>query len=131
VQLTLTLDASTETEAEFYARLARQPITILPRLESVNWGSGSGQGKRLGGGAVRGSMADPPRGVKTYRNRYAALPDYAEIRAEVVGLAEHEGARYLRARSAELCHEGAMRYVYEADPREAGVTWRWWKERSG
>lgn len=76
---------------------------------SVDWGTNRGQGKR-GGGMVRGAMSDPPKGVKTYLNSFAKLP---EDEAKEIRLHDdHERNLYSKARTAGLSHESAMRYMY-------------------
>ncbi len=114
---------STEQRA-FCDALAAQPITIEPRVTTVDWGGNSGQGKRSGG-CVRGAVADPPRGVRTYTNRLGNLPDYEAVKVEVNELDGSLADRYLRARSFGLRHDAAMCYVYEIEAENAGLAWRW------
>lgn len=81
---------------------------------TVDWGSGRGRGRRSGGG-VKGAMADPPRGKKTYTDPVGALNLSRDDRLEVTHISDRYGAMddYVQLRAAGKSHDQAMTELYE------------------
>ncbi len=86
-----------------------------PTTFEIDWGPRPrGQGKRVGK-MVTGAMSDVTiQGKKKYKNPFGNLPDYddKQVKEDTDLLDRHETERYLRARSAGLDHENAMRFAW-------------------
>lgn len=119
------------TKEEFESELAKQDPNQFAGQYEVDWGSGRGQGKRVGGGGVRGSMSDAPRGKKTYTDPFASL-DISDDERKMVNLQDQSSGgmdRYLQARAMGLSHDEAFATMipdeegggHEALRRQAGV----------
>lgn len=105
---------------ELEKHIASQPKGGFATQFKEDWGSNRGQGKRMGG-MVRGAMADPPKGIKTYTNQFGKLPE--DEQQEANGLESHLGGHYAQARNAGLSHDNAMVWAYEKNGEvEKGFT---------
>jgi hypothetical protein len=101
---------------DYKARIAAAPNDKYKTSHVEDWGNNRGQGKRVGG-MVKGAMADPPRGKKTYTSILGALPEH-ELR-DTVALENHHKIAYARARAAGFDHEQALSEAFEVDdPKE-------------
>lgn len=125
----MTLDIDSESFLEVIEKVCKTENKYPPGQFIIDWsGSGRGGGKRING-QVLGSMADPPRGVKTYTDPLQNLPDAAEIDPidrETIRRTYITEKVYLRSRSAGYEHEDSMKILAvfdmpEAFPDQAGV----------
>lgn len=79
-----------------------------------DWGSNRGQGKRSGY-MVKGAMADPPRGKKTYTSILGNI-DIPEGERDWMGsLDQHVQMAYNKARAYGLDHDHALSYAFGVD----------------
>lgn len=100
------------TKAEHDEAIEKAPANSFVTTMTENWGSGRGQGKRIGG-MVKGGMSDPPRGEKTYTHMFGKLPK--EEATEAYSLEGAGPIAYAKARAHGFDHEHAMLVGYEAE----------------
>ena len=113
-------DVKSMSPDELAAHIESQPIGGFATTRTEDWGSNRGQGKRMGG-MVRGAMSDPPKGVKTYVDRFGKLS--REEQEEASSLDGGSQNDYAKARNAGLSHDDAMVWAYEKNGEvEPGFT---------
>lgn len=81
---------------------------------TVDWGRSRGQGKRSGGGQVRGAMADPPRGVKTYSRPSAARGVTPEVWEAIRFMEDEDRSAVIGALQAGARVDDALRLGFGA-----------------
>jgi acetyl-CoA acetyltransferase len=78
---------------------------------TIDWGAKQrGQGKRIGGGMIVGSMSDAPTGKKEYISILGNLPEYEEVKQHFGS--EYEQLAYLKARNYGMNREQAEKFAY-------------------
>jgi hypothetical protein len=94
-----------------------------PTSRQVDWGPRQrGQGKRLGGGMVAGSMSDAPTGIKTYSNLLGSIPEYKNNSEDFRGFSQFDQIQYLKAREYGLNHNQAILYQAIQNPEFSNIT---------
>ena len=93
--------------------ILNHPITYKPTYKVVDWGSKQrGQGKRVGN-MVKGGMSDAPTGVKKYPNVFGNLPDYNDIKNDLMLLDWWQEGIYMKCRSYGMNHNESMDWTLQ------------------